>query len=98
MKRMGGSNESPLSFPAEGIAFSFDVPVGDGLFGLLDSFDDKVAEAGGRVYLAKDARCRPEVMDAFYPRRREWGEFISRRDPAAKLSSDLARRLRLRAA
>jgi len=98
MKRMGAGNESPLSFPAQGIAFSFDVPVRKSLFGLLDSFDDKIAEAGGRVYLAKDARCRPEVIDAFYPRRREWQDLIARRDPSRKLSSDLARRLRLRAA
>jgi FAD/FMN-containing dehydrogenase len=96
MKRMGAKNKAPLSFPEQGIAFSFDVPVREGLFGLLDSFDDKIAEAGGRVYLAKDARCRSEVMDAFYPRRREWRDFVVERDPAGKLSSDLARRLRLR--
>jgi decaprenylphospho-beta-D-ribofuranose 2-oxidase len=98
MKRMGKGNDAPLSFPAEGLAFSFDVPVASGPFELLRSFDDKVAEAGGRVYLAKDARARPEVMDAFYPRRREWAGLVTRHDPNAKLSSDLARRLQLRAA
>lgn len=98
MKRLGAANQAPLSFPAQGIGFSFDVPISDRLFGLLDSFDDKVADVGGRVYLAKDARCRPEVMDAFYPRRREWENLVTRHDPSGKLSSDMARRLRLRAA
>lgn len=98
MKRMGKGNDAPLSFPAEGLAFSFDVPVASGPFELLRSFDGKVAAAGGRVYLAKDARARPEVMDAFYPRRREWAGIVRRLDPTAKLSSDLARRLQLRAA
>lgn len=97
MKRMGDGNLAPLSFPAKGIAFSFDVPVSDGLYRLLDSFDDRVATAGGRVYLAKDARCRPAVMDAFYPRRREWRDLVVGLDPAGRLSSDLAQRLNLRA-
>jgi decaprenylphospho-beta-D-ribofuranose 2-oxidase len=97
MKRMGKGNDAPLSFPAEGLAFSFDLPVANDPFALLRSFDDKVAAAGGRVYLAKDARTGPDVMDAFYPRRREWAGLVRQHDPAAKLSSDLARRLRLRA-
>jgi decaprenylphospho-beta-D-ribofuranose 2-oxidase len=98
MKRMGKGNKAPMSFPAEGIAFSFDVPIGEGLFALLDTFDDQVAKAGGRVYLAKDARCRSEVMSPFYPERNRWAELIGKRDPAGKFSSNMARRLNLRAA
>jgi FAD/FMN-containing dehydrogenase len=98
VKRMGTGNAAPLSFPATGTAFSFDVPARPDLFALLDSFDDKVAAAGGRVYLAKDGRCRAAVMDAFYPRRREWQDFLTRHDPAGRLSSNMARRLHLRAA
>lgn len=98
VKRMGAGNAAPLSFPAKGTAFSFDVPVSADLFALLDSFDGKVAAAGGRVYLAKDGRCRADLMDAFYPRRREWQDFVARRDPARRLSSSMSRRLHLRAA
>ena len=98
MKRMGSGNQAPLSFPMQGIVFSIDVPVQVKIFALLDSFDDKVAAAGGRVYLAKDARCRPEVIAAFYPRLREWRDVVARQDPNGRLSSGLSRRLHLRAA
>ncbi len=98
MKRMGKANAAPLSFPAQGIALSFDVPVHPEIFALLDKFDDRVAAAGGRVYLAKDGRCRADVIDAFYPRRREWRAVVERHDPDGRLGSDLSRRVGLRAA
>src|SRR5262249_917853 len=98
MKRMGSGNQAPMSFPMQGIAFSIDLPVEANVFALLDSFDKKIAAAGGRLYLAKDARCRPEVIDAFYPGRREWSDIVARQDPRGRLSSGLSRRLHLRAA
>jgi decaprenylphospho-beta-D-ribofuranose 2-oxidase len=98
MKQMGSGNQAPLSFPMQGIAFSIDLPVEANVFALLDSFDEKIAAAGGRLYLAKDARCRPEVIDVFYPRRREWSRIVARQDARGRLSSGLSRRLHLRAA
>jgi decaprenylphospho-beta-D-ribofuranose 2-oxidase len=96
LKLMGLGNQGPLSFPMPGVAFSFDVPQCGELLPLLDRIDEKLAAAGGRVYLAKDARCRADVMDTFYPGRRAWAQLVRRGDPTAKFSSDMARRLRLR--
>jgi decaprenylphospho-beta-D-ribofuranose 2-oxidase len=72
------------------------VPLGSGgTAALLDGLDELVVSAGGRVYLSKDGRLRPEMMAAMYPRLVDWLEVRTRLDPEGVLSSDLARRLGL---
>ena len=96
LKRMGPGNEGHLSFPSAGWTLAFDTPVGDGrLNALLDRLDDEVVEAGGRIYLAKDSRVRPELMEAMYPRLGEWREIRHRLDPDGRVRSHLGRRLGL---
>ena len=97
LKRMGPGNPGPLSFPIEGWTLTFDVPAtSDGELGaLLDRLDERVVAAGGRVYLAKDSRMRPELLPAMYPRLDEWLAVRHEVDPKQQLMSDLARRLRL---
>lgn len=97
LKRMGPGNAGPLSFPIEGMTLAFDVPAiaDNGLGALLDRLDERVAAAGGRLYLAKDSRMRPELLPVMYPRLDEWLAVRHEVDPDQRLMSDLARRLHL---
>lgn len=96
LKRFGEANPAPLSFPQPGWTLAADVPAGiAGLAQALDKIDDMVAEAGGRLYLAKDSRQSPAMFERTYPRLAEWQGVRSTLDPHDVFTSDLGRRLGL---
>lgn len=76
-----GDLESPglLSFPMEGTTLALDFPNrGARTLALLADLDRVVAEAGGRLYPAKDGRLPAEAFRHGYP---AWRDIEARRDP-----------------
>ncbi len=90
-----GPGRGPLSFPMEGFTLALDMPVTDDVEGLLGDVDRVVREAGGRIYLAKDARQSRETFEAGYPRLDAFRDVRRALDPDGRIASRLSRRLGL---
>ncbi|MGY6025555.1 FAD-binding protein [Streptomyces spinosirectus] len=96
LQRFGETGPGWLSFPLPGWSLTLGLPARvPGLPAFLDGLDEEVAAAGGRVCLAKDARLRPDLLAAMYPRLDEFRALRAELDPRAVFASDLSRRLAL---
>lgn len=68
LKLFGEQNrDAAMSFPMKGYTLALDFKVNEKVFRLLDRLDETVAEYGGRIYLAKDARMSAEFFRKSYP-------------------------------
>jgi FAD/FMN-containing dehydrogenase len=86
-----GERQAPgmMSFPQPGVTLALDFPNKNAqTHRLFERLDAIVREAGGRIYMAKDARMPRDLFESGYPR---LPEFLNFRDPG--ISSALSRRL-----
>ncbi|MCA9614047.1 MAG: FAD-binding oxidoreductase, partial [Myxococcales bacterium] len=90
-----GKEQGLLSFPFEGYTFAIDFPVRDGLEQLLRKLDGMVLDAGGRLYLGKDAFLDAPTFRAMYPKLDEWLAIKAKYDPTKVFTSNLGRRVGL---
>lgn len=90
-----GAGQGILSFPFEGYTLAIDFPMSSKLIPFTRQLDRKVLEAGGRIYLGKDAVLDKAMFQAMYPRYSEWLAIKAKYDPDNVFSSNIARRLGL---
>lgn len=82
-----------LSFPMPGISLALDIPMGGTTQSLVDSMNELVIKAGGRIYLAKDALTRAEHFRAMEPRLDAFLAVRKRYDPERRIRSAQSVRL-----
>jgi len=90
LKRFGTSvSPGLMSFPRPGLTLAVDFAFrGESTLRLLETLDAVVAESGGAVYPAKDARMSPQSFRRFFP---AWTDFAAHIDP--RFSSSFWRRV-----
>lgn len=93
-KRMG-DGQGILSFPFKGYTLAIDFPVTKNLKAFTKKLDAKVLEAGGRLYLGKDAMLDEQMFKSMYPQHKEWMAIKAKYDPSNVFTSNISRRLGL---
>jgi len=93
LKKLGSASRGLLSFPSPGFTLALDLAIDKGIFAFLAEIDRLVAAAGGRIYLAKDARQSREMFESGYL---DLGRFRDIRhgiDAPGRVASRLSERL-----
>ncbi|SFK07917.1 FAD-binding oxidoreductase [Bradyrhizobium sp. Gha] len=88
-----GHGDGLLSFPLPGYTLALDFPVKGDILDFLDEVDRLVVAAGGRLYLAKDARQSRATFEAGYPALSRFKAIRKALDPAGNIRSKLSQRL-----
>ena len=96
LKRMGTGRAGYMSFPMEGYTLAVDFPNRLAARRLIGDLEDATVEAGGRLYLAKDALSTGTAIKAMYPDHPKWRAQADKADPDGLLQTDMTRRLDLR--
>lgn len=91
-----GPGSVPLTFQMEGYTLALDIPMNRNLLRFLDELDLMVKEYGGRIYLSKDARMKPEIFFSTYPQSHDFSQFVSSIDPRGVIQSGLSKRLKIK--
>jgi decaprenylphospho-beta-D-ribofuranose 2-oxidase len=92
LKKLGPAS-GLLSFPFPGYTLALDFPLTPDLLDFLEELDRLVVAAGGRLYLAKDARQSRTTFEAGYPELSRFREIRRSVDPHGRIQSRLAERL-----
>jgi len=96
IKEFGDGPHGGLSFPEPGVTLAMDFPhTGRSLLELFERLDRIVLDAGGKLYLGKDARLGRETFRRMYPGWERWKTVRDKWDPDQVFQSDLGRRLGL---
>jgi hypothetical protein len=90
-----GKQNDLISFPKEGYTLALDFPVRKNLFRFLDELDEIVLSYGGRLYLSKDARMKPEIFWRGYRNAQEFHDIVKKYNPGFKINSMQALRLNI---
>lgn len=94
IKDCGAEGRGMLSFPRPGLSVALDLPMrGAATQSLVDALNRHVLDAGGRIYLAKDALTRREDFAAMEPRLAAFDAVRRKWDPERRLRSALSVRL-----
>lgn len=90
-----GPQDSRISFPMEGYTLALDFPMTPRTLPLLDRLDRITIDHGGRFYLAKDSRLRPETLRAADPRMVAFHDWRLQNAAAGQFASAQSDRLEL---
>jgi FAD/FMN-containing dehydrogenase len=93
IKDCGPEGKGLLSFPLEGTSIAVDMAVSPDIQRIVDSLNEFVIAAGGRIYLTKDRFTRADHFAAMEPRLPQFQAARDKWDPGRRLESAQARRL-----
>ncbi|MDO3642862.1 FAD-binding oxidoreductase [Mucilaginibacter sp. L3T2-6] len=89
-----GKQESMISFCREGYTLALDFPLRKGVLEFLDELDEIVLKYGGRIYITKDARMKPDMLKN-YPELDKFKDIVKKYNPDGKIRSAQSDRLLL---
>lgn len=89
-----GKQESMISFCREGYTLALDFPLRKGVLEFLDELDEIVLKYGGRIYITKDARMKPDMLKN-YPELDKFKGIVKKYNPDGKIRSAQSDRLLL---
>ena len=93
IKDCGPEGKGVLSFPLEGTSIAVDMAVAPGLQRIVDSLNEFVIAAKGRIYLSKDRFTRADHFQAMEPRLPAFLALREKWDPKRRLRSAQSQRL-----